>query len=152
MRNNSLSVKPTVATLPRLGDKKATVSRDLDKFNFRFSQTTGEYLMGWQSSPSALVRAMPIILLSIIALIVFAVLSREMVIFSLIVITVIVLVTLYIVIQKPDRAVVVDTYTGKVGDKSSKDIIEGEEVDYQPQGNISQVIKNEKIPKQLKKV
>lgn len=151
MENNLLPKDKSTAKLPTLGDNRKRESYKLDKFNFKFSPNTGEYLFGWQSSPSALVRAMPIILLSIIALIVFAFLSKETIIFSFFIIMLIIVATLFVVIVKPDRAVVVDTYGGKIGDSIAGEIIENE-IDYQPASDISLLTKNIKGSGKIKEI
>jgi hypothetical protein len=151
MENNLSSENKKTVKLPTLGDNRKREGYKLDKFNFKFSPNKGEYLFGWQSTPSALVRAMPIILLSIIALIIFAFLSKETIFFSFFIIMIIIVATLFVVIVKPDRAVIVDTYGGKIGDSIAGEII-GNEVDYHPAGDISLLTKDIKGSSKVKEI
>lgn len=115
---------------PTLGLIKNKTQQDI--FGFQFSPDKKSFLLGWQSTPSALTRAMPIILMLIFAFLVLANLEKGLIIFTFIALCLIGILTFFIVIFKTDSVVIADTSSSSIGDKISGDVVEGE-IDYQPE-------------------
>lgn len=115
---------------PKLGLIKNKTQQDI--FGFQFSPDKKSFLFGWQSTPSALTRAMPIILMLIFAFLVLANLEKGLIIFTFIALCLIGILTFFIVIFKTDSVVIADTSSSLIGDKISGDVVEGK-IDYQPE-------------------
>ncbi len=103
-----------------------------DVFGFHFLPDKKSFLIGWQSTPSALTRALPIILILIPAFLILAYLERSLIIPAFVMLALIGILTFYIVIFTPNRVVLADTSSRQIGDKVSGEVIEGE-IDYQPE-------------------